>query len=33
MIPGYIKSMEANRKQIPLSVAKLAALKRLVGMH
>ena len=33
MIRGYIKSMDANRKKIPLSAAKLSALKRLVGMH
>jgi len=32
MIRGYIKSMEANRKEIPLPAARLAALKRAVGM-
>ena len=32
MIRGYIKSMEANRKKIPLPAASLAALKRAVGM-
>ena len=31
MIRGYIKSMEANRKRIPLSASKLAQLKRLVN--
>ena len=31
MIRGYIKSMEANRKKIPLAAAKLSELKRLVG--
>jgi predicted RNase H-like HicB family nuclease len=30
MIRGYIKSMEANRKKIPLSAAKLVELKRAV---
>lgn len=33
MIRGYIKSMEANRMKIPLPAAKLAALKRLVGIR
>jgi predicted RNase H-like HicB family nuclease len=33
MIRGYIKSMEANRKRIPLSASKLAELKRVVGMR
>jgi predicted RNase H-like HicB family nuclease len=33
MIRGYIKSMEANHKRIPLSVVKLMALKRLVGLR
>ena len=33
MIRGYIKSMEANRKRIPLSAAKLAELKRVAGMR
>ena len=33
MIRGYIKSMEANRKKIPLTAAKLAELKGLVGMR
>jgi len=33
MIRGYIKSMEANHKKIPLSAAKLTILKRLVGMR
>jgi len=32
MIRGYIKSMEANQKKIPLTATKLAALKRAVGM-
>ncbi|HEY1183446.1 MAG TPA: hypothetical protein VGE89_04620 [Bryobacteraceae bacterium] len=32
MIRGYIKSMEANRKRIPLAAPKLAELKRLVGL-
>ena len=32
MIRGYIKSMEANRKEIPLPAARLGALKRAVGM-
>jgi predicted RNase H-like HicB family nuclease len=30
MIRGYIKSMEANRKKIPLAAATLAELKRAV---
>jgi predicted RNase H-like HicB family nuclease len=33
MIRGYIKSMEANRKRIPLPAAKLAELKHVVGMR
>jgi len=33
MIRGYIKSMEANRKKIPLPAATLAALERLVRMR
>jgi predicted RNase H-like HicB family nuclease len=33
MIRGYIKSMEANRKKIPLTAPKLAELKRAVGMR
>jgi predicted RNase H-like HicB family nuclease len=33
MIRGYIKSMEANRKRIPLSASKLAELKRVVGLR
>lgn len=33
MIRGYIKSMEANHKKIPLTAARLAALKRLVEMR
>jgi predicted RNase H-like HicB family nuclease len=33
MIRGYIRSMEANRKKIPLAAQKLAELKRLVGIH
>jgi predicted RNase H-like HicB family nuclease len=32
MIRGYIKSMEANRKKIPLAAAKLTELKRVVGL-
>jgi predicted RNase H-like HicB family nuclease len=32
MIRGYIKSMEANGKKIPLTAARLAELKGLVGM-
>jgi predicted RNase H-like HicB family nuclease len=32
MIRGYVKSMEANRKKIPLSAAKLSELKDVVGM-
>jgi predicted RNase H-like HicB family nuclease len=32
MIRGYIRSMEANRKRIPLAAPKLAELKRLVGL-
>jgi predicted RNase H-like HicB family nuclease len=33
MIRGYIKSMEANGKKIPLSVSRLAELKRVVGLR
>ncbi|HXM44285.1 MAG TPA: hypothetical protein VN924_23820 [Bryobacteraceae bacterium] len=33
MVRGYIKSMEANRKRIPLSAARLKALKQLVGIR
>jgi predicted RNase H-like HicB family nuclease len=33
MIRGYLKSMEANRKMIPISAARLRELKRLVGIH
>jgi predicted RNase H-like HicB family nuclease len=33
MIRGYIKSMEANRKKIPLSSAKLAELKLAVHIE
>jgi predicted RNase H-like HicB family nuclease len=33
MIRGYIKSMESNRKSIPLAASKLAELRRVVGMH
>jgi predicted RNase H-like HicB family nuclease len=33
MIRGYIKSMESNKKKIPMAAAKLAELKRLVGFH
>jgi len=32
MIRGYIKSMEANQKKIPLSGVKLTTLRRLVGL-
>ena len=32
MIRGYIKSMAANRKRIPLEAAKLAELKVIVGI-
>jgi predicted RNase H-like HicB family nuclease len=32
MIRGYIRSMEANRKRIPLTAARLAELKRLAGL-
>jgi len=31
MIRGYIKSMEANRRRIPLAASKLTELKRIVG--
>ena len=33
MIRGHIRSMEANRKKIPLSARKLTELKRLVGLR
>jgi predicted RNase H-like HicB family nuclease len=33
MIRGYIKSMEANQKKIPLAAQKLVTLKRLVGIR
>jgi predicted RNase H-like HicB family nuclease len=33
MIRGYIKSMEANRKRIPLAAGKLTELKHLVGIR
>jgi predicted RNase H-like HicB family nuclease len=33
MIRGYIKSMEGNRKKIPLAAPKLTALKRVVGLR
>ena len=33
MIRGYIKSMEANGKRIPLSASRLAELKRAVGLR
>jgi predicted RNase H-like HicB family nuclease len=33
MIRGYIKSMEANGKKIPLGALKLAELKRAVGLR
>jgi predicted RNase H-like HicB family nuclease len=33
MIRGYIRSMEANRKRIPIVAKKLTELKRLVGIH
>lgn len=32
MIRGYLRSMESHRKKIPLGAAKLAALKRVVGL-
>ena len=32
MIRGYIKSMMANRKRIPLAAAKLTELERIVGV-
>ena len=32
VIRGYIRSMEGNRKRIPLPPRKLSALKRLVGV-
>jgi len=33
MIRGYIRSMQANRKRIPLAASKLAELKRVVGLR
>jgi predicted RNase H-like HicB family nuclease len=33
MIRGYIKSMEANHKKIPLNASKLTELKKLVGIR
>jgi len=33
MIRGYIRSMEANRKKIPLTLPKLVEWKRAVGIH
>src|ERR1017187_8916638 len=33
MMRGYFKSMEANRKKIPPSAARLATLKQLVGIR
>jgi len=33
MIRGYIKSMEANRRRIPLPSARLAELKRVLGLR
>lgn len=32
MIRGYIKSMRANRKKIPLAASRLAELERIVGL-
>lgn len=32
MIRGYIKSMTANRKRIPLAASKLTGLRRIVGL-
>lgn len=32
MIRGYIKSMKANRKRIPLAASRLAELERIVGL-
>jgi len=32
MIRGYIRSMQANRKNIPLAAPKLKELKRLIGL-
>jgi len=32
LIRGYIKSMEANRKKIPLTAGKLTEVKHLVGI-
>ncbi|MBS1873957.1 MAG: hypothetical protein JSU00_12150 [Acidobacteria bacterium] len=32
MIRGYVKSMEANQKKIPLAAVKLAELKRIMGL-
>jgi predicted RNase H-like HicB family nuclease len=33
MVRGYIKSMEANGKKIPLSATRLSTLKQLVGIR
>jgi predicted RNase H-like HicB family nuclease len=33
MIRGYIKSMQANRKRIPLAASKLTELRRVVGLR
>ncbi|HEY6389721.1 MAG TPA: type II toxin-antitoxin system HicB family antitoxin [Bryobacteraceae bacterium] len=33
MIRGYIKSMQANRKRIPLATSKLTELKHVVGLR
>jgi predicted RNase H-like HicB family nuclease len=33
MIRGYIRSMETNRKRIPLTSSKVTELKRVVGMR
>jgi predicted RNase H-like HicB family nuclease len=33
MLRGYIKSMEANSKKIPLSAARLRTLKQTVGIR
>jgi len=33
MIRGYVRSMEANGKKIPLSALRLAELKRAVGLR
>jgi len=32
MIRGYIKSMEANRRRIPLASSRLSELKHVVGV-